>query len=314
MIRIALSLTLGFGLAGCSFTGLAGDRGDDAGAGTDAPTASADAGIDADSGRWGTPQALGLEPLGSDGSYDDPSITDDGLEIYFAASAPDVPEDIYVATRANTNASFGTATKVDELSSDGADATPVISGDGLVAVIGRSVGPNDVDLFISVRADRQSAFPTPTAIPEATDLAINGPDVEGSGFITADRLTLIFASNRDGSLDLYQATRASDTDPFDNVTKLPLSDPLENEISPSLTADGLGLYYSVFGGGRPSLDIFYTQRASTSDDFPAGTPVAELNSVFSDSDMREAAGGHLGVLASDRDDVNGNDRLYLVER
>lgn len=62
--------------------------------------------------------------------------------------------------------------------------------------------------------------------------------------ITADRLTIVWASERGGSgqRDIYMATRASPELPFSNLTSLPFNT-ASDDGGPEITADGSRIYY-----------------------------------------------------------------------
>ena len=99
---------------------------------------------------------------------------------------------------------------------------------------------------------------------------------DSSPFISADGLSLYFASNRPGGtgdFDLWVSKRESTDD--DWGTPVNLGQTLNSsslEWHPSLTADGLELYFdSDRPGGQGSWDLWVSKRESTDDDW--GTPV-----------------------------------------
>ncbi len=112
--------------------------------------------------------------------------------------------------------------------------------------------------------------------------AVNtGPPVcsnydDSSPFISADGLSLYFASNRpggSGDFDLWVSTRTSTDEPWSEPVNLGQTiNSSSLEWHPSLTADGLELYFdSDQPGGQGSWDLWVSKRDSIEDDW--GTPV-----------------------------------------
>jgi len=84
--------------------------------------------------------------------------------------------------------------------------------------------------------------------------------------LSADGLTLYFASNRDGGMDSFTATRTSRSDAFGNVSKnLEVSTDTDVESRLALSADGLEAFLATDrAGGEGGSDIWSATRASTS--------------------------------------------------
>ena len=57
------------------------------------------------------------------------------------------------------------------------------------------------------------AYPTPWGVPVEI-LAVNTDEHEGSPCVTADKRTIYFDTDRDGTYDIYATQRASTADPF----------------------------------------------------------------------------------------------------
>jgi hypothetical protein len=113
------------------------------------------------------------------------------------------------------------------------------------------------DLAISERMRQDQAFPSPTPIPE-----VNGTSSDDCcGTLSADGLTLIFASNRvTGALRLYQAHRRDRTAAFDSpvlVGNQPMPD--KDSTDPVLSRDGLELIFSSDSG--TSVDLYSMTRS-----------------------------------------------------
>ena len=123
---------------------------------------------------------------------------------------------------------------------------------------------------------------------------VNSPYLDVSAGISSDGLALYFASDRPGGyggMDLYVATRqTTDDDWGDPVNLGPVVNSWAYEDAPSISPDGLSLYFSdgLFltsvphrPGGYGGGDIWVTTRESVDDEW--GPPVNLGNSVNSSS-------------------------------
>jgi len=114
----------------------------------------------------------------------------------------------------------------------------------------------------------------------------------GSGYISvsADELELYFTSDRAGGLgyeDIWVSTRQSVDDPWGPPTNLQNVNSSYREAFPSISPDGLTLYFSDFfygpdrPGGLGHHDLWFSTRASRND--PWGAPV-NMGAPFNTSD------------------------------
>ena len=147
------------------------------------------------------------------------------------------------------------------------------SSDGLEIYIGsdRPGGHGDFDLWILRRASTDDDW----GLPENLGPAVNSPKEDSASSISADGLTLYFASNRVGAADydIYITTRATNNDlwgpPANLGTKVNSS---TTDYSPWISPDGLELYFvSWRAGGYGRGDIYVTRRATMNE--PWGEPV-----------------------------------------
>ncbi len=118
-----------------------------------------------------------------------------GIDIYVSAQQPD--------------GSFGPAELVEELSSAGNDQRPVIRFDGLELFLwsDRTESSGGTDLWVSTRELVSDPWGTPVNL----GATVNGIYDEAMGYVSSDRLTLFFSSNRPGGaggFDLYMTTRS----------------------------------------------------------------------------------------------------------
>ena len=129
--------------------------------------------------------------------------------LFFGSDRPGGPggTDIYVSAQ-QPDGSFGAAELVNELSSPFSDNRPVVRFDGLELFLfsDRPDGSN-VDMWVSTR---NSVF-DPWSTPVNLGPTVNSPQDDRQAYITSDRRTLFFASDRPGGVggfDLYMTTRS----------------------------------------------------------------------------------------------------------
>lgn len=134
------------------------------------------------------------------------------------------------------------------------------------------------DAGMTARCDPTKPFGTPTLVPN-----INSP-ARDQGAILVDDLTLYLGSDRPPSTGLYKATRSSPTSPFSTPVPLTAINATGAATGPSVTGDGLTLYYALIAPGQTTGDLYVTSRPNRTAEFPAGTPVAGLNSTVDDLD------------------------------
>jgi hypothetical protein len=114
--------------------------------------------------------------------------------------------------------------------------------------------------------------------------SVSTPEDEGSARLTPDERTLYFDGVREGgasgnaSFDLFVTTRADTGDSFGPSSRVvPPSDPTLNEYAPSLTDDGLTLFFERQAMGSSVSNIYSTKRATIADAFGAPALVSGVN-------------------------------------
>jgi WD40-like Beta Propeller Repeat len=106
--------------------------------------------------------------------------------------------------------------------------------------------------------DAPRSWSTPSLIP-----GVNSSATDGDPSMTADRLTIVFTSNRAGGLgvdDIYIGTRASTAAAF-TVTALTAINSAMDEASPEISPDGGTIYFTSNRGGNS--DVYVTTRSGT---------------------------------------------------
>jgi Tol biopolymer transport system component len=116
--------------------------------------------------------------------------------------------------------------------------------------------------------------------PQNLGPVVNSPFDEGTPGISPDGLSLYYGSTRPGGfgdMDLWVTTRQTVADPWDSPVNLTTLNSPYGEAYPSISPDGLVLYFSDFfyrpdrPGGQGGHDLWMTKRVST--DHPWDSPV-----------------------------------------
>jgi Tol biopolymer transport system component len=218
---------------------------------------------------------------------EDPTLTDDLLEIFFSSTRTGGAGgvDIWTSTRGSVTASWSTPVLVTAASGTNDDTTPEITGDGLALVFAsnRPGGAGAYDLYELTRPSRAAAWGAPVRIVE---LASTTDEFAGS--LSPDRLTIVFASSRSGGPgggDVFEATRPTSASTWGTPTPIANINSAADDSAPWRSADGLVLLISsTRSGGQGAQDVWLAERASTAAPWGVPTPIAELNGPDYDSD------------------------------
>jgi len=219
---------------------------------------------------------------------------------------------------------FGTPTNLGPpVNSSSDDWDPSISADGLELYFdsNRSGGFGDYDIWIAERVTTDDTW----GEPENLGPMINGSGWEQAPRISADGLSLFFSSNRpegSGHWDIWIATRETRDAEWSKAENLgPTINSFANEIAPSISADGLSLFFSSNRpNGLGSSDLWLTMRETPQDDW--GKPVnlgPPVNSESCEMLSSISADGRKLVIGSSgfgpfRPDGHGKGDLWLATR
>lgn len=231
-------------------------------------------------GSFGVPTKL--VALSSAQADDDPSLTEDQLEIYFASHRSGGPgiENIWRSTRGSITAAWAAPQPVAALNSTSQDCTPRVSLDGLTLHFA-SLRSGNFEVYVSTRASRTAAWNAPALVPA---LASSADDYGGS--LSQNGLALAFYSARGGDHDLYLAKRTSPTTPWGAPVEVSeLSTPSE-EGGPQLDpSERVLFFFSTRPGGKGDRDLWMASRPGPTGPFGAPTPIVELNTPEEESDL-----------------------------
>lgn len=121
-------------------------------------------------GPFATPVAVG--ELNTAFSEDDPTLTGDLLEIYFASNRGG-SEDVWTSTRPSVGAAWAPPMPVASVNSVFTETFPEVSADGLVLLLASDrVIPTDLDVYYSQRSDRGQPWPEPVVLAGASSVGI----------------------------------------------------------------------------------------------------------------------------------------------
>ena len=247
---------------------------------------------------------------GDDDDVQDPTLTGDELEIYFASSTGGV-NDIWSSHRTSATAAWEPSALVTELASTGNDEDPDLSEDGLTIHFASDRAGDGMRLYVSRRAARDQPWVAPQLEGDlGASLLDRAPSVD------AAQLHMVFASQRGTATvaHLFSATRAEQAAAWQDIIELTAINSAWQDVDPALFAAGRGLVFISrrTGQGR-TADLYRTQRAD------AGTPfevipvsIDELNTAdSSEGDPWLSEDGRHIVFASDR---SGHNRIYEARR
>jgi hypothetical protein len=175
------------------------------------------------------------------------------------------------------------------LNSTASDLHADLSFDGLTLHLA-SFRSNNWELYVATRASRTQPWGAPVLIPELADPAVDaGPELRTDG------LELFFDSSRPGGLggsDIWRAVRTSTSVPWGVPTPVTELNTSNAEASPSLTADGLTVFFiSNRAGGPGQSDVWMAQRVNYTSPFSTPVPVPQVNSPLSDRDPEVSPDG-----------------------
>jgi Tol biopolymer transport system component len=305
------------GTAGISGTGVAGASGSSGGAGSGGG-AQSDAGgspggatgTQTDGGAWkpfGQPQLVTGLRSDTDDLFD-PTMTFEGLELYFA-SPTSGQYDIWVSTRTVATNPWGPSTLVAELSSPENDRDPEVSVDGLTMFLASDRGGGGMRIYVSQRRTRDTPWGTPTIVS-----TLGSSVLDQAPALDRSQLTLAFASQRGTATvsHLWSAKRPDASAAWQSATELSALNSAWEDTDPALFSDGSGVVFAsrrLTQGG--TADLFQAARPDENSPFQTLAPISELNTSYNEDGPWMSQDGTVILFASDR---NGPSRIYEASR
>ncbi len=260
-------------------------------------------------GRFGEPTRVA--ELSTDAKDDNPTLTADQLEIFFASTRDGAEDsgDVWTAVRTAIDQPFGDPQPVTAVNTEDFESSPAIGADGLTLWLGsdRDGGQGEVDIWQTTRSSRSAAWTEPVAVVELNSEQSDIPRPLG-----LNETIMPLGSRRSDEDNPYRtffATRSPTTQQFEEpalVEELAHDD--RTTVDAFLTGDGLLMLFSSSGEDE-SADLFWTRRATTSDAFQEPVPIDELNTDDDERDPWLSPDGTTLWFSSNRGDSLD---LYMV--
>ena len=259
-------------------------------------------------GPFGTPYAL--SELGS--PCQNPTLTSDLLELYFTSDRTGSvgKNDTWVAKRTSVDEAFGAPELVPVVNSSGEESSPAISADGLTLwfASNRSGGAGGMDIWSSIRADRNATWSDPKPVSELNTTGDDLPRPVGN-----HDLQMPISSHAAGAeYQLMMATRASSDAPW--IAPVPiaeLANPAMSRVDGFLTDDGTLLLFNDELPDSSGSEIKRTWRLTRDDAFANPVSVgSDLNGVTLNRDPWLSPDGNRFIFSSDR---SGTFEIYEAD-
>lgn len=199
--------------------------------------------------------SAGLMTAVSSTSQDyNPTISADGLTLFFDSTR--AGSHIYVSTRSSTVASFGAPSMAANINSGSADVQPFLTADGqeLWFTSNRPGGLGIYDIYRAAKTG--NAFGTPEAV-----VALNSANDEILPVLSADKLTVYFASDRSGGIGLtniWMSHRSTVTDGFPTPTLVTELSSTAIDYPGWISPDNCRFYFASNRGGN--YDVYVATR------------------------------------------------------
>jgi Tol biopolymer transport system component len=202
---------------------------------------------------------------------------------------------------------FGAPARLTEFDAAQARAAPRLSPDELTLYFTSTGATTSSDLAMAVRAAKAAPFGAPTVLAQSTAGAENDP------MVGADGLSLWFHSLRNGSADIFLATRASPAAAFGAAVSVPtVNQPTTIEANAYFRAAASELWFVSERAGSQLLDIYVSKRTGAA--FAAPARVAELSSPADEFLPQPSEDGLTVLFASDRAGGSGKQDLWIARR
>jgi WD40-like Beta Propeller Repeat len=286
---------------------------------------------------WSAPVNLG-SVINSASNDQQPGISPDNLSLYFASDRPGGVGnnaagnfDLWVSHRASVDAPWGEPQNLGStINTSYVEFAPAFGDDGHLLFFG-STRPNPCegtrDIWVSFRKDKTDDFGWEPPVDLGCVVNSSGIFTDGPTYFEDDDtgvITLFFtALDRPGGLgqsDIWASTQNPDGS-FNTPVDVEALNSISFDNRTAIRRDGLEIFLSsnrlgsIFNSlGMPSLDIWVSTRASTSD--PWGTPVdlAAVDTAFNDGAPALSRDGTQLYFFSNRTGGSGQNDLYVATR
>ena len=245
-----------------------------------------------------------------------PTPTEGELVLVFSSYRNGSDADLFGATRADRGSAFSAAAPLVQLDTSDNEKVATLTEDGLFIVLERDDAATGNRLWSASRTMNTATFSAAVVLPVVN--AAN-PYSDIDPWISADGTRLVFASDRTNNnkeMDLLEATRSGTSEDFTLPTPLGPLESTDNDVSPTLSADGLDIYFaSQRTGGPGDFDVYTAHRPRVESDFGPPVLVPELSSSMDDTGLRLSNDGATMYLNYDSDTNGGqNAQLWFSTR
>ncbi len=237
---------------------------------------------------------------------DDPTLSADMLQIYFASDRMGADEDIWFATRASVLDDFDPPQRWEFNDNNAGDGSPKLSPDGRVLAFG-SARAGNLDIWIATRGDPNGPWEAPSRIDElATDLP------EGGFARTADEQFGMFCRTLVNN-EIFATRWDVDGARWGEPVSVIGAEMGGNNCSVWLAPGGDELWFATDRRHENALGNNDIWAVSVVDGQPLAdaAPVPEINTAASDEDPWRSPDGSNLYLASN---AGGGYDIYLTSR
>jgi len=252
-------------------------------------------------GPWGTPAPV-TGAASALVNEDDPTLSSDGLELYYAVAQSGGGKKLFRMTRATRSDPFANATVLTAFNGGTSNEGPRLAYDDLTIYWGV-----DGDIYSATRATTASAWTVVGKVPGVDTttgyekwLAVCG---DGSHFIVSRDI-----GDANGQ-DLYEGTLGGGAG-----TRIDTVSSTSSEISTFVSKDCLTLYFASNRLGANDTQIFFSTRTAIGGTWSAPVPApAPFDGGTDNEDPGYTPDNRLFVFATTRGG-NGTKDVYLATR
>jgi len=210
----------------------------------------------------------------------EPSVSADGLSLYFASDRPGGSggSDLWVTTRQKKDDEWATPVNLGPIINSSAhESSPCISTDYLeLYFCSRRSG--HWSLYVAKRSTKNDEWNSPSILPTTSGSGVSRhewPSISANGL---ELYSSAYNYNGQGYYDVFVTKRTSHNDIWGEPLRLGqnVNSTSLNEITPDISADGLVLIYSK-GHGASTYHLWMTTRKNTSGPWE---PSVNLDAIF----------------------------------
>lgn len=244
---------------------------------------------------------------------DDPSLTDDRLEIVFNSNRFG-SYDIFWSSRASVLDDWDPPVSLGAVNNPAIENTPELSGDGLVLMFGSS-RPNvvgDLDVYISYRENRAASWSVPQLVE---DLSTAFEDFAPTLSLGLEEIYV--CSNRPRGVpgqNIFSASVSQNAGvlSFGGLQPVAELNSSFDDCTAFVSPDRRTIFFDT-SRDDGLLDLYVATRDEPGQPFESLQPVDELNNAFAyDGDPWLSSDGHVIYFSSTRD--NGLQDIYYAVR